>query len=292
MRGNARTPAAPTARTLSSAWRGRRRAHDRSRRSLRLLPPRSGARHRGPLPPQRSDELGRLARAPRAHRRAGPGPARLRAHEQGRQSRLLAARLRRCSWSSSSTRWTCPRWSLVGHGWGAAIGLLFAERHPDRVTRLAIIDAVPLLEGFAVARDRRGGAGVPASASCSWDRSTAGWLARILRARQRHARGLARRARGRGVGAVRPGHPARDPQAAPLRRPPDAGGSRRGPRATWSSRRWCSGASRIPGCAPPSPTPTRRRLPHATVEHVLRRRATGRGSTSRRWRSAWPGFVA
>ncbi|HEX4447787.1 MAG TPA: alpha/beta fold hydrolase, partial [Polyangiaceae bacterium] len=37
---------------------------------------------------------------------------------------------------------------LVGHGWGAAIGLLFAQRHPGRVTRLAIIDAVPLLEGF------------------------------------------------------------------------------------------------------------------------------------------------
>jgi 4,5:9,10-diseco-3-hydroxy-5,9,17-trioxoandrosta-1(10),2-diene-4-oate hydrolase len=37
---------------------------------------------------------------------------------------------------------------LVGHGWGAAMGLLFAQRHPDRVTRLVIIDAIPLLEGF------------------------------------------------------------------------------------------------------------------------------------------------
>jgi pimeloyl-ACP methyl ester carboxylesterase len=41
-----------------------------------------------------------------------------------------------------------PEVALVGHGWGAAIGLLFAQRHPDRVTRLAIIDAVPLLHGF------------------------------------------------------------------------------------------------------------------------------------------------
>ncbi len=41
-----------------------------------------------------------------------------------------------------------PRVALVGHGWGAAVGLLFAQRHPDRVTRLAIIDAVPLLDGF------------------------------------------------------------------------------------------------------------------------------------------------
>ena len=41
-----------------------------------------------------------------------------------------------------------PEVALVGHGWGAAIGLLFALRHPERVTRLAIIDAVPLLDGF------------------------------------------------------------------------------------------------------------------------------------------------
>jgi pimeloyl-ACP methyl ester carboxylesterase len=38
--------------------------------------------------------------------------------------------------------------ALVGHGWGAAIGLLFAQRHPDRVTRLAIVNGIPLLPGF------------------------------------------------------------------------------------------------------------------------------------------------
>lgn len=38
--------------------------------------------------------------------------------------------------------------AVVGHGWGAAIGLLFAQRHPERVTRLAVIDALPLLDGF------------------------------------------------------------------------------------------------------------------------------------------------
>ncbi len=38
--------------------------------------------------------------------------------------------------------------ALVGHGWGAAIGLAFAQRHPERVQRLAIIDAIPLLPGF------------------------------------------------------------------------------------------------------------------------------------------------
>ncbi len=41
-----------------------------------------------------------------------------------------------------------PEVAVVGHGWGAAMGLLFAQRHPDRVTRLAIVDAVPLLDGF------------------------------------------------------------------------------------------------------------------------------------------------
>ncbi len=41
-----------------------------------------------------------------------------------------------------------PRVTLVGHGWGAAIGLMFAQRHPERVDRLAIIDAIPLLDGF------------------------------------------------------------------------------------------------------------------------------------------------
>jgi pimeloyl-ACP methyl ester carboxylesterase len=37
---------------------------------------------------------------------------------------------------------------VVGHGWGAAIGLVFAQRHPERVERLALIDAIPLLAPF------------------------------------------------------------------------------------------------------------------------------------------------
>lgn len=40
------------------------------------------------------------------------------------------------------------RVALVGHGWGAAMALMFAEAHPDRVERLAIVDAIPLLDGF------------------------------------------------------------------------------------------------------------------------------------------------
>ncbi len=40
------------------------------------------------------------------------------------------------------------RVKLVGHGWGAAIGLMFARRHPERVERLVLCNAVPLLNGF------------------------------------------------------------------------------------------------------------------------------------------------
>jgi pimeloyl-ACP methyl ester carboxylesterase len=40
------------------------------------------------------------------------------------------------------------RVTIVGHAWGAAAGLVFAQRHPDRVDRLALIDPVPLLDGF------------------------------------------------------------------------------------------------------------------------------------------------
>jgi pimeloyl-ACP methyl ester carboxylesterase len=40
------------------------------------------------------------------------------------------------------------RVKLVGHGWGAAVGLLLAARRPDRVERIVLIDAVPLLDGF------------------------------------------------------------------------------------------------------------------------------------------------
>jgi pimeloyl-ACP methyl ester carboxylesterase len=37
---------------------------------------------------------------------------------------------------------------LVGHGWGAAIGLVLAQRSPQLVARLVLFDPVPLLQGF------------------------------------------------------------------------------------------------------------------------------------------------
>jgi pimeloyl-ACP methyl ester carboxylesterase len=41
------------------------------------------------------------------------------------------------------------RVAVVGHGWGGAFGLLLAARRPGLVSRLTLIDAVPLLDGFA-----------------------------------------------------------------------------------------------------------------------------------------------
>lgn len=42
--------------------------------------------------------------------------------------------------------------TIVGHDWGAAAGLVFAQRHPGRVRRLVLCDALPLLPGFRWSR--------------------------------------------------------------------------------------------------------------------------------------------
>lgn len=47
------------------------------------------------------------------------------------------------------------RVALVVHGWGAAGGLAFAQRNPERVTRLVLCNALPLFEGFAWPRIAR-----------------------------------------------------------------------------------------------------------------------------------------
>jgi pimeloyl-ACP methyl ester carboxylesterase len=43
---------------------------------------------------------------------------------------------------------------LVVHDWGA-VGLAFAQRHPERIERLVVMDAVPLLPGFRWHRTAR-----------------------------------------------------------------------------------------------------------------------------------------
>lgn len=36
-----------------------------------------------------------------------------------------------------------PRLTLLGHSWGAGVAALYAARHPERVGRLLIVDAIP-----------------------------------------------------------------------------------------------------------------------------------------------------
>jgi pimeloyl-ACP methyl ester carboxylesterase len=45
--------------------------------------------------------------------------------------------------------------ALVGHDWGAAAGLVFAQRHPRVVDRLVLCNPLPLLDGFAWHRPAR-----------------------------------------------------------------------------------------------------------------------------------------
>jgi pimeloyl-ACP methyl ester carboxylesterase len=40
------------------------------------------------------------------------------------------------------------RIKLVAHDWGAGGGLVYAQRHPERIERLVLIDALPLFGGF------------------------------------------------------------------------------------------------------------------------------------------------
>lgn len=41
---------------------------------------------------------------------------------------------------------------IVAHGWGAGGGLVFAQRHPERIAKLVLINALPLFGGFAYGR--------------------------------------------------------------------------------------------------------------------------------------------
>ncbi len=45
-----------------------------------------------------------------------------------------------------------PATRLVGHGWGAAVALELARRHPGQIDRLVLIDPLPLVEGFGWSR--------------------------------------------------------------------------------------------------------------------------------------------
>jgi proline iminopeptidase len=54
--------------------------------------------------------------------------------------------------------WGYERWALVGHSWGAALALLYAFAHPERVTKLAYVSGVGITEQWRseFRRDRDG----------------------------------------------------------------------------------------------------------------------------------------
>ena len=87
---------------------------------------------------------------PRAHRRPGARPARLRPLGQARRRRLHDGRLRALRRGVPRPRGV-DRVRLVVHDWGA-VGLLWAQRHPERVERLVVIDAVPFAARLPLAR--------------------------------------------------------------------------------------------------------------------------------------------
>ncbi len=162
-------------------------------------------------------------------------PRRLRLHDRGVRG------LHRVVPGAASESSAC---SLVVHDWGA-VGLAFAQRHPERVERLVVINAVPFLPGYRWHRTAR-----------IWRTPVLGELSMGSINRARAASALARGQRDTGTdagqldrqraGALRPGHAARDPAAVPRSPPERAGGGRRATSASSTSRRWSCGAMRDP----------------------------------------------
>ena len=132
------------------------RAHHRARGRARVLP--RGARP-GPgrrLSPQPPDELRRLARrscptvagSPRTCPVSG---ARARVATSGTRSPIRWAFLGTLLDHATAGEPV----ALAGHGWGGALALAYAQRHPPRVDALVLIDALPLLgasRGLGIAR--------------------------------------------------------------------------------------------------------------------------------------------
>ncbi len=181
------------------------------------------------------------------------------------RSRATTAGSRRTSTTSG-----LDRFSLVVHDWGV-VGLATAQRLHERLERLVVMAGVPLLPGYEWHRWAR-----------IWRTPFAGEMAMGLSTKwARQARYAAAQLIDERVGALRPRHPARDPQALPLGA---AGGAR--------ARGREPGRHRLPGAGAHARL---RPLHRARVRRGLRRgaratpstagwreRATGLGSTGPR----------
>ena len=132
------------------------------------------------------------------------------------------------------------RVQLVVHDWGA-VGLAFAQRLPERVERLVIVNAVPFLPGYRWHRTARvwRTPGLGELAMGTTDRSiAAAHLPGVQRDAGTDAGGVA----GQRARALRPGHTARDPAPVSQLAPRGAGGSRRAAGRRWRCPRWSCGA--------------------------------------------------
>jgi pimeloyl-ACP methyl ester carboxylesterase len=72
------------------------------------------------------------------------------------------------------------RVSLVAHGWGAAGGLAFAQRHPERVSRIVLLNPLPMFAGFHWGRLGRT-LRTPALGEIAMGSVNRRWLGRLLR---------------------------------------------------------------------------------------------------------------
>ncbi|MHB8693844.1 MAG: alpha/beta fold hydrolase [Solirubrobacteraceae bacterium] len=70
--------------------------------------------------------------------------------------------------------------SLVAHGWGAAGGLAFAERHPEKVSRIVLLNPLPLFTGFHWGRLGRT-LRTPVLGEIAMGSVNRRWLGRLLR---------------------------------------------------------------------------------------------------------------
>ena len=256
----------------------------RRRRRPRLLPPHRRRRPADGLRPRQPDPLRGLAAVPGADRRAGarPRPARAGASRSAppRPLRLLDARPRRASSSASSTS-SASATTRSSSTTGARSALIAAQRRPERVRRLVVINAVPLLPGYRwhwVAR-------FLAHAACSASSPTLTTTRAGLRLLSRQARGDARADAGRvhrpGLGAAAAAAPGR--RCCALYRSADPDAPRRRRRAASASstaRRWSLWGARRP-LHPAALRPRlRRALPQRRAARARARRPLARGSTA------------